>query len=96
MAAPATVAITVTAPATADAVTIRTAVWVKKTKVLTVEATSTQAPGAILTVSDYNAVMAYDSSRNLYTYQGKTATEPATVTVVSDRGGSDTKSVTVQ
>jgi len=94
--APATVSITVTAPPAADTVTIPTALWVKKTKILTVEATSTQAPGAVLTVSDYNAVMAYDSSRNLYTYKKKTPTQPATVTVVSDRGGSANLAVTVK
>jgi len=92
----ATAAITVTAPPAADTVTIPTATWVKKTKILTVEATSTQAPDAVLTISNYNAVMTYDGSRKLYIYQKKTVTKPVTVTVVSDLGGSATKTVTAQ
>ena len=50
----------------------------------------------MLTVGNYDAVMTYTARRRRYVYQVKTATNPATVTVVSDRGGTATKSVTVQ
>ena len=89
----AVVSVTVTVAPAADAVTIPTAIWVKKTRILTVEATSTQAPDAVLTVKNYNAVMTYDGARHLYTYQKKVSAQPANVTVVSDLGGTATSAV---
>jgi hypothetical protein len=58
-----------------------------------VEATSTGAPAAVLTVQGFGQ-MDYDAGKNKYTFLLKPVnTYPGTVTVVSDLGGSATKSV---
>jgi VCBS repeat-containing protein len=92
--AEATVTLTVTAPPQTDTLTISTATWTRSTKRLLVEATSSAQPEATLTVQNYNAKMTWTGT--LYTYGRKTSSAPATVTVVSSRGGSATKAVTTK
>ena len=70
-----------------DTITITKADWRKKSKVLVVEATSTAAPSVALTVTG-RGVMTYNVSLNKYTFtQTGVLTQPATVTVTSDIGG---------
>ncbi|HEV8336946.1 MAG TPA: MopE-related protein [Candidatus Polarisedimenticolia bacterium] len=61
---------------------------------LTVWATSTAAPGAVLTLVGYGT-MTYDSANNRYTFTQNNTSNPGTVTVTSSQGGSDTEVVTV-
>ena len=88
----AAVTITVTAPA-ADRVTIVSATWTRKTRNLVVQATSTAQPDATLTVQGYG-VMSWNGAQ--YTYTKKTSSAPASVTVTSNLGGSDSRTVTVK
>jgi len=87
LSAAATVAITV-----ADAVTIPTATYTLKKKLLAVTATSTGAPAAVLTVND-TWTMSYKSRTKTYSLQVSTPTNPGTVTVTSTLGGSATAPV---
>jgi len=91
--AAATVSITVTAPPTTDTVTILTATYTTRKKLLSVEATSSAQPTATLTVDGFGA-MTYSSKTKRYTYQATTSPPPATVKVSSSLGGSATKAVT--
>jgi VCBS repeat-containing protein len=91
---PAAVAITVAA--TTDTVTILTATYAKKTRRLTVEATSSAQPNAALTVVGYDGLMTYNTKTKKYTYQTTVTSAPATVTVKSNKGGEATKTVTVK
>lgn len=92
--APATVTINVT-PA-ADTVTIKTATYTRKTSMLAVQATSSAAPLATLTVVEYGAAMTYNTKTKVYSYQLKTTSPPKSVTVKSSAGGTATKTVTVK
>jgi len=89
----ATVSIAVTAAA--DTVTIRSATYTSKRKVLSVEATSTAQPSAILSVVGYGQ-MTFKRKTNTYTYQATVSSKPAEVTVQSSLGGSATSVVTVK
>jgi hypothetical protein len=91
---PATVTITLTSP-TSDTVTIRSATYTLKSKTLLVQATSSAAPTAKLTLVGFGA-MTYNSKTKLYTYQAKVSPAPASVTVTSDRGGTAYKEVTLK
>ena len=90
---PATVTIAVTAAT--DTVTIRTATYAKRTQRLTVEATSSAQPNAVLTVLGYGQ-MKYSTKTKKYTYQTTVASPPAMATVQSSNGGTATKAVTVK
>jgi VCBS repeat-containing protein len=95
---PATVTIAVTAAT--DTVTILTATYTKKTRRLTVEATSSAQPNAVLTVVGPDNVtygtMTYNTKTKKYTYQITLPSAPAKVTVQSDKGGTATKNVTIK
>ena len=78
-----------------DTVVITKAAWALKTRKLTVWATSSAAPQAVLTVVGYGT-MTYDSDYNRYTLTKNNTSNPGTVTVTSSEGGSDTELVTVQ
>lgn len=93
--AAATVSITVTAPPTTDTVNILTATWATKTKRLTVEATSSAQPTAVLTVVGYGP-MTYNTKTKRYVLLVTAATKPGAVTVTSNLGGSATKTVTTK
>jgi hypothetical protein len=88
--------ITVKPSPTAETVTIVTATWTRKTKALLVEATSSAQPNAALTVQNYNAPMAYNSTTGRYRYTRTISTKPSTVTVTSSLGGTATKTVTTK
>jgi VCBS repeat-containing protein len=90
---PATVSFTVAAAT--DTVTILTATYTKKTRRLTVEATSSAQPNAALTVVGFGP-MTYNKKTKKYTYQTTVTSAPATVTVQSSKGGNATKAVTVK
>jgi hypothetical protein len=81
------------ASALPDTVTILTAEYKKKTRQLTVQATSSRQPNVTLTVAGYGQ-MTYGSSS--YTFTKKVTSQPASVTVTSSGGGSATKAVTVK
>jgi len=92
----ATVTITLTSPPPAtDAVAIPTATWTKRTSTLLVQATSTRAPTATLTLVTYGN-MTYSSRTRLYTFQKAGVPNPGSVKVTSSLGGSATKTVTVK
>jgi hypothetical protein len=92
----ATVSVAVNAATIGDQVTIVSAVWAKKTQTLTVTATSSAAPAAVLTVTGptFSGAMEYNRKTKRYTYQKVLSNPPASVTVVSDQGGTATKPVT--
>ena len=74
-------------------VVITRAEWKARRSELKVEATSSAAPGAILTVQGFGA-MTYDSRKNLYKLALQTvSSNPRTVTVISSSGGSSTTTV---
>jgi len=77
-----------------DTVVITKAEWRSNNHKLTVWATSTQAPTAVLTLVGFGT-MTYDSVNNRYTFTQNGASNPGSVTVTSNKGGSDTKPVTV-
>lgn len=89
----ATVTITVSAAPTADTVIVTSATWTRKNRNLVVQATSSAQPDATLTVQDYG-VMSWNGA--FYTFTKKMSSAPTSVTVTSNRGGSDTKTVTVK
>ena len=78
-----------------DTVTITKAVWKTKGKKLTVWATSTAAPDAVLTVVGFGE-MTYKASKNRYEFSKSNTQQPASVTVTSSEGGSATAPVTVR
>jgi hypothetical protein len=88
-----TVTITVSAAPAADTVIVTSATWTLKNRNLVVQATSTAQPDATLTVQDYG-VMSWNGA--FYTFTKKMSSAPTGVTVTSNRGGSDTKTVTVK
>ena len=72
-----------------DTVTITRATYRSKPRRLVVEATSSAAPAAALTLVDYGP-MSYNSSTGRYVFSQKVASPGSiTVVVVSDQGGSD-------
>ena len=77
-----------------DTVVITKAEWKAANRRLTVWATSTGAPQAVLTLVGYGT-MTYDSANNRYTFTRNNTSNPGTVTVTSSLGGSDTEPVTV-
>jgi hypothetical protein len=91
----ATVTVTVTAAPTTDTVRILSATYTAKRKVLSVEATSSAAPNAVLTVVGYGQ-MTYKTQTKTYTYQATVASQPGTVTVTSNTGGSATANVALK
>jgi hypothetical protein len=92
----ATVSIAISAVPATDTVTIVSAIWAKKTQLLTVTATSSAAPTAVLTATGptFSGQMDYNRKTKRYTYQKALPSPPATVTVTSTAGGSATKAVT--
>jgi hypothetical protein len=91
----ATVSIIVT-DTTTDTVIILLAEYKARAKRLTVEATSTAQPDAVLTLVGYGE-MTYSATDGKYIFQGKASTPPGdTVTVTSSLGGSATATVTVK
>ena len=91
--AAATVSITVkTQP---DDITILSATWSSKLKRLTVEATSSAQPTAKLTVTGYGP-MTFKSKTKTYLLQATAVTNPGTVTVTSNLGGSAKQNVTAK
>lgn len=78
-----------------DVVHITKAEYRTKKKELKVEATSTD-PTATLTVVGYG-VMKYDAKKGIWKFSKKPVSPaPSTVTVESDKGGSDTSPVTIK
>jgi len=78
-----------------DVVTITKAEWNSGKKELKVEAVSDN-PNATLTVVGWG-VMSYDSNKGIWKFRQKNVNSaPATVTVTSDFGGSDTSAVTIK
>ena len=91
-----TATVTITVSAQKDTVAITSATWNKRTKILSVEATSTGAPEAVLTITVPGypaATMTLVPGTNRYTYTLKTSSKPASVTVTSSLGGSATKTL---
>ncbi len=78
---------------TSDTVVIIKAEFQTRNKKLTVWATSSAAPQAVLTLVGYGT-MNYDSANNRYTITKNTSSNPGSVTVTSSKGGSDTRPVT--
>ena len=79
-----------------DTIVITKAEWKASRSELKVEATSTGAPGAVLTVQGFGA-MSYDSRKNKYKFSLRpVSSDPGTVTVISDLGGSATATVIVK
>jgi len=93
--AAAAVSITVNAAPATDTVTIKSATYTTRKKLLAVEATSTSAPGADLTVNG-TWKMTYKSKTRTYTLQLTTTSPPTSVTVTSSLGGTATRTVTVK
>ena len=77
-----------------DTITITKAEWKQKGKKLTVWATSTAAPDAVLTVVGFGE-MTYKANNNRYEFSKSNTQQPADVTVTSSEGGSATEPVTV-
>ena len=70
--------------------------WKASKSELKVEATSTAAPAAILSVQGFGQ-MDYDSRKNKYRITLRpVSSNPGTVTVLSDFGGSATTTVTLR
>lgn len=93
--APATVSITVGPAPAADTVTIKSATYTTRKKLLAVEAGSTGAPGAVLTVND-TWTMTYRTKTKTYSLRVTTSPPPATVTVRSSLGGAASAAVTAK
>jgi hypothetical protein len=81
-------------PPAFDTVTIASATYSTRKKVLSVKATSSAAPDAVLTVDPYGT-MSYNKKTRTYTLQTTVASAPASVTVTSSMGGSATRDVKV-
>ena len=88
--APATVAITVNPRA--DTVTIVSATYNTRRKTLSVSATSSAQPNAVLTVVGLGQ-MTYKTKTKTYSFTATVATKPASVTVTSSLGGTATKTL---
>jgi hypothetical protein len=88
--APATVSITVNAQS--DTVTIVSATYNARRKTLSVSATSSAQPNAILTVVGFGQ-MTYKTKTKTYTFTATLASNPGSVTVTSSLGGSATTTV---
>ena len=94
----ATVTISVTVPQ-ADTVTISSATYAKRKSQLSVQATSSAAPAAQLTVfadDGRSWPMAYKAKTKTYALTATTSPAPSSVTVRSSAGGSASKTVTVK
>jgi PKD repeat protein len=78
-----------------DTVVITKAEWKANRSELKVEATSSGAPGAVLSLVGYNQ-MIYDSRKNIYKLTLRPEANPGMVTVSSDQDGSASKAVTVK
>jgi hypothetical protein len=94
----ATVTISVTVPQT-DTVTISSATYTKRRSQLSVQATSSAAPTAQLTVyvaDGRSWPMSYTSKTKTYALTATTSPAPPSVTVRSTAGGSASKTVTVK
>ena len=78
-----------------DVVTITSASYRQSKRELTVYATSSEQPTATLTVSGFGQ-MTWNQRRSRYEYKIRVNNRPATVTVTSSSGGSDTASVSVR
>jgi len=76
-------------------VTVKSATYTARKKLLAVEATSSAQPDAVLTVVGYGQ-MTYKTKTRTYTLQAASPSAPSSVTVTSNRGGSATKAVTVK
>ena len=79
--------------AAGDEVTITKAEWKQKNSELKVVATSSEQPGAVLTVVGFGQMT---FKKGKYELKIRPVADPGTVTVTSDLGGSATKSVTVR
>jgi len=88
--APAAVAITVNPRA--DTVTIVSATYNTRRKTLSVSATSSAQPNAVLTVVGLGQ-MTYKTKTKTYSFTATVATKPASVTVTSSLGGTATKTL---
>ena len=78
---------------TGDTIIITKAEWKAGKTELKVEATSSGAPAAVLTVEGFGS-MTYNSRKNIYTFADRTVSNnPGTVTVTSDLEGSATATV---
>jgi hypothetical protein len=71
-----------------DSVNVSKAEYRNRKSELRVEATSSGAPGAVLTVEDFGQ-MTYNSNKNIYSFSVKPESNPGTVTVTSSQGGRD-------
>jgi Bacterial Ig domain/Calcineurin-like phosphoesterase len=93
----ATATVTITVSASKDSVTITKAAFSTRAKQLTVQAKSTAAPNAVLTVSvdgaNYGS-MAYNKKTKVYSFVKAFSVAPGSVTVTSSKGGSATSTVT--
>lgn len=89
----ATVTVSVNAAPAADIVNIVLATWTRKTRNLVVQATSTAQPDATLTLQGYGA-MSWNGT--VYSITKKLSSAPPSVTVISNRGGSDVEAVTTK
>lgn len=85
----------ITAAAVADSVVVTTATWSTSKKRLTVRATSSGAPAAVLTAAwtGGSKVLTWSATTQDYSTTVTLASKPATVTVTSSLGGSATKTV---
>lgn len=78
---------------TTDTVRITRAIFESRRNQLTVEATSSRQPNAVLDVVGYGR-MEWDSRKNQYRYKNRGVSDPGgAVSVVSSLGGSDTATV---
>ena len=78
-----------------DVVTILKAEWKADRQELKVEATSSEAPNATLTVVGFGT-MTYKADKNKYELRIKPVDNPGTVTVTSSLGGSASLSVKIR
>ncbi len=75
-----------------EVVTITRAEWKSAKLELKVRATSSEQPGAVLTVIGFGQMRSKDD-KNYYEFKTKPVANPGTVTVTSSLGGSDTATV---
>jgi hypothetical protein len=78
--------------AQSDTVTIVSATYNARRKTLSVSATSSAQPNAILTVVGFGQ-MTYKTKTKTYTFTATLASNPGSVTVTSSLGGSATTTV---
>ena len=79
--------------ASGDAITITKAEWRASRQELRVEATSSEQPGAVLTLVGFGEMT---FKKGKYTFKKKPTANPGTVTVTSSLGGGATKTVKVK